>query len=134
MATRLSTWAAAAYLATVGPSLAFAQQAEQSTRQQQPSWDWPCPWHMWNAGWGFWWIFPLLMLLMIVFCAGIFFLGHSRAAATRIIRRMRPLPGFASYVCPMHREVRESAAGKCPKCGMDLLREGTRIGCSLTAA
>ncbi len=76
MATRLSTWAAAAYLATVGPSLAFAQQAEQSTRQQQPSWDWPCPWHMWNAGWGFWWIFPLLMLLMIVFCAGIFFLGH----------------------------------------------------------
>ena len=27
----------------------------------------------------------------------------------------------------MHREVRESAAGKCPKCGMDLLREGTRF-------
>ena len=33
----------------------------------------------------------------------------------------------AVYTCPMHREVRETNAGKCPKCGMALLPEGTRF-------
>lgn len=28
------------------------------------------------------------------------------------------------YVCPMHPEVRQPQAGKCPKCGMDLVLEG----------
>ena len=32
------------------------------------------------------------------------------------------------YICPMHRDVREGRAGKCPQCGMDLLLEGTRFG------
>ncbi len=31
------------------------------------------------------------------------------------------------YVCPMHSDVRQSVAGKCPKCGMNLLPEGTRF-------
>jgi 1-acyl-sn-glycerol-3-phosphate acyltransferase len=31
------------------------------------------------------------------------------------------------YVCPMHADVREPAAGKCPECGMGLLPEGTRF-------
>ena len=31
------------------------------------------------------------------------------------------------YLCPMHSEVRQANPGKCPKCGMDLLREGTRF-------
>jgi Cu+-exporting ATPase len=31
------------------------------------------------------------------------------------------------YTCPMHPEVREASAGKCPKCGMALLPEGTRF-------
>lgn len=43
---------------------------------QQPSWDWPGPWHMWGGGWGFWWMFPLFMLFMIALCVAIFFLGH----------------------------------------------------------
>ena len=30
--------------------------------------DWPYPWHMMGWGWGFGWIFPLLMVLGIVFC------------------------------------------------------------------
>jgi hypothetical protein len=30
-------------------------------------------------------------------------------------------------LCPMHPDVRESIAGKCPKCGMDLVPEGTRF-------
>ena len=31
------------------------------------------------------------------------------------------------YLCPMHRDVRQSNPGKCPKCGMDLVPEGTRF-------
>jgi len=34
----------------------------------------------------------------------------------------------AAYVCPMHADVRQSEPGKCPKCGMELLSEGTRFG------
>jgi Heavy metal binding domain len=32
------------------------------------------------------------------------------------------------YFCPMHPDVRQPNSGKCPKCGMDLLPEGTRFG------
>jgi heavy metal-binding protein len=32
-----------------------------------------------------------------------------------------------TYRCPMHRDVRRSTAGQCPKCGMDLVPEGTRF-------
>jgi hypothetical protein len=31
------------------------------------------------------------------------------------------------YVCPMHPEVRQPNAGKCPRCGMDTLPEGTKF-------
>jgi hypothetical protein len=31
------------------------------------------------------------------------------------------------YICPMHTDVRQPNPGKCPKCGMDLLPEGTRF-------
>jgi hypothetical protein len=33
-----------------------------------------------------------------------------------------------TYVCPMHPDVRQSSPGKCRKCGMALLPEGTRFG------
>jgi Heavy metal binding domain len=33
-----------------------------------------------------------------------------------------------AYICPMHSEVRQLGPGKCPKCRMDLLPEGTRFG------
>ena len=32
------------------------------------------------------------------------------------------------YFCPMHTEVRQDNPGKCPKCGMNLVQEGTRFG------
>jgi len=56
-------------------TLADAQQASDP-----PSWYWH---HMWGGGWGFWWIFPLLMFLfMIAMCVGVFLLmfrggGHA---------------------------------------------------------
>lgn len=33
-----------------------------------------------------------------------------------------------AYVCPMHPEVRQPDAGKCPRCGMNLVPEGARFG------
>lgn len=54
-------------IALCAPALASAQQEQY----------WPGPWHMWGGGWGFWWIFPLLMcLFMIAVCVGIFLLMH----------------------------------------------------------
>lgn len=32
------------------------------------------------------------------------------------------------YLCPMHSDIRESTAGKCPHCGMPLVPEGARFG------
>ena len=77
-----------ALLLSLSP-LAFAQTA--------PSWsygDWPGPWHMW--GWGFGWIFPVLMMVFL-FAACFFFmtrmpfghrhehLGDTTASALRIL-------------------------------------------------
>jgi putative membrane protein len=45
--------------------------------QQEPGpWNWPGPWHPWAGGWGFGWMFPLFMLLVIVVCAGFFLFAH----------------------------------------------------------
>ena len=35
--------------------------------------------------------------------------------------------GGPIYLCPMHPDVRQPQSGKCPKCGMDLLPEGTKF-------
>lgn len=32
------------------------------------------------------------------------------------------------YLCPMHRDIRQPNYGKCPKCHMYLVPEGTRFG------
>ena len=32
------------------------------------------------------------------------------------------------YFCPMHAAVRQRGPGRCPRCGMDLLPEGTKFG------
>jgi hypothetical protein len=32
------------------------------------------------------------------------------------------------FYCPMHRAVRQLGAGKCPHCGMALVREGSKWG------
>jgi Heavy metal binding domain len=31
------------------------------------------------------------------------------------------------YFCPMHSDIRQPTPGKCTKCGMDLVPEGTRF-------
>ncbi len=64
----------AAYFALFQPLLAIAQQTQQPTGPQ-PYWNCPGPWHMWGGGWGFWWIFPMIMLLFLIVLA-VFFLGR----------------------------------------------------------
>ena len=32
-----------------------------------------------------------------------------------------------TYLCPMHTDIRQPGPGKCTKCGMDLVPEGTRF-------
>ena len=71
---KLSALLTAAFLGMFRPLLALGQQAQPPG--PQPPWDWPGPWHMWSGGWGFWWIFPLFMLLIVILCVAIFFLGH----------------------------------------------------------
>ena len=40
---------------------------------------------------------------------------------------MNQKSGDQTYICPMHSHVRQPSPGKCPKCGMELLPEGTRF-------
>lgn len=66
-------------LALLFPTVALGQTGEAL---------WSCPgWRAWSGGWGYWWIFPLTMLL--VFAACMFFVmsrfmapHHSRARGT----------------------------------------------------
>ena len=77
MKTNLSVSLTLVFFSLFHSLRAFAQQTQQSTGP----WDWPGPWHMWSGGWGFWWIFPLFMLFMIVFCVAMFFVGHRSGGA-----------------------------------------------------
>lgn len=74
MATKLSVLLAAACFGLAQPLLSFAQQTQQPTGPQQPLWDCPGPWHMWSGVWAFWWIFPMIMLFLIVLA--VFFVGR----------------------------------------------------------
>lgn len=38
------------------------------------------------------------------------------------------MSGERLYLCPMHSDVRQPNPGKCPRCGMELIAEGTRFG------
>jgi putative membrane protein len=51
---------------------------------------------MWGGGWGFWWLFPLLMMFIIAFCIGGFFFGHRWGAR----HRHRGPPWHMSYRHP----------------------------------
>lgn len=68
----------AAWLTALVPIASYAQNAPQT-----PNWDWHGPWHMMHgSGWGFWWIFPLLMMvLMVVACVFMmrFIMGHGHS-------------------------------------------------------
>ena len=63
MTLKLSALSTAAFCTSFQAFAAFARQTQQPSSPQ-----WPGPWHMMGAGWGFWWIFPLFMLFMVAIC------------------------------------------------------------------
>lgn len=70
-------------LLLLDPFVALAQQAQESIAAQQA----PCggqgAWHMGLGAWGFWWIFPLFMFLMMVACIVHALRGHGSNAGSR---------------------------------------------------
>jgi len=73
MRTNLLASVTLAFFTVFHPLLALAQN---QPGPQQPPWDWPGPWHMWSGHWGFWWVFPLIMVFMIIACVAMLLLGH----------------------------------------------------------
>jgi uncharacterized membrane protein len=100
METKRSTLLTVVFFALFYPLQAFAQETPQPTGPQPPPWDWPG--HMML---GFWWIFPLCMLFMIVICMAFFFLahrsgwGHHHWGPWQMMERPRQAPpwGDATY-------------------------------------
>jgi putative membrane protein len=77
MLKRLSALPILIFIVLIAPLQAFAQQPQQPAAPPQ-GYYWPGPHHMWGDGygWHFWWMFPLMMLCMIVIFAVIFFLAR----------------------------------------------------------
>ena len=69
MITKLSVLLASVCFVLFEPLVALAQT--QQPTGPQPLWNCPGPWHMWGGGWGFWWIFPIFMLLFLVVVASL---------------------------------------------------------------
>jgi uncharacterized membrane protein len=79
MLKRLSALPILTFILLILPLQAVAQQPTQPAVPPQGYYG-PGPWHqMWGDGygWHFWWMFPLMMLCMIVFFAVIFFLART---------------------------------------------------------
>ena len=79
MLQKLLTSLMLCFVVIMHPLQASAQQAQPSPVPQPPQgYYWPAPWHMWGDGygWHFWWMFPLMMLFMVVMFAVIFFLAR----------------------------------------------------------
>ena len=73
MSKRLAALPMLTFMLVLEPLLAIAQQTE-SPGPPQASYG-PGPWHMWSGayGWPFWWMFPLMMLFMLLVCGVVFF-------------------------------------------------------------
>ena len=77
MADRKSLQLPLISIALAVSGLAFAQ----APGSQPYGWDCPGPWHMWGAGWGLWWIFPLFMFLMFAVILVLFLRRAGSASA-----------------------------------------------------
>ena len=67
MLKKLAILPLVAFIVIIEPLQAVAQQ----TAPQPPYGYGPGPWHMWSYGWHFWWMFPFMMLLLLVACGAI---------------------------------------------------------------
>lgn len=76
MSTKLSAFLTVGVFVLFHAVLASAQQTQPPMGPPQPPWGWPGPWHMRGVCWGFGWIGPLIMLLIILVCAASVLLGR----------------------------------------------------------
>jgi putative membrane protein len=62
------------------PLQVLAQQTQPAPTPQAPPVYWHGPWHMWGdgPGWHFWWMGPVMMLVMLLFCATILYFLFGR--------------------------------------------------------
>jgi putative membrane protein len=78
MLKKLSALPLLIFILLIGPLQAIAQQQQPSAPPQDYYWHGHGPWDMWGDGygWHFWWMFPLMMLCMLIFFALIFFVAR----------------------------------------------------------
>jgi len=83
MLKRLSALPILIFIVLIAPLQAFAQQSPQPAAPPQ-GYYWPGPpWHhMWGDGygWPFWWMFPMMILFIIIVCAVVFFVARGVCA------------------------------------------------------
>jgi hypothetical protein len=63
----------------------------------------------------------MLMAIAILFSAATVFAAHTNTAVADTTKKAKPAK--VQYTCPMHPEVLSDKPGKCPKCGMTLVKK-----------
>ncbi len=65
----------------------------------------------------------MLMAVAILFSAATVFAARTTTAVADTTRTKKVKPAKVQYTCPMHPEVLSDKPGKCPKCGMTLVKK-----------
>ena len=65
----------------------------------------------------------MLLAIAIVFSAASVFAVHSNTAVSDTAKTKKVKPVKVQYTCTMHPEVISDKPGKCPKCGMTLVKK-----------
>jgi rRNA maturation endonuclease Nob1 len=63
------------------------------------------------------------MAVVIMFSAVTVFAAHSNTAVSDTTKAKKVKPIKVQYTCTMHPEVLSDKPGKCPKCGMELVKK-----------
>ena len=88
MLKKLSALPVLASIVLIEPLRAIAQQTQPAPPPQPPEWYYgPGPWHMWGGhmwndgyGWPLWWMFPMMLLFMLLVGGAIFFVAWRASA------------------------------------------------------
>ncbi|WP_184550996.1 heavy metal-binding domain-containing protein [Mucilaginibacter sp. FT3.2] len=64
-----------------------------------------------------------LMAVAILFSAVTVFAAHTSTTVSDTSKTKKVKPVKVQYTCPMHPEVLSDKPGKCPKCGMTLVKK-----------
>ncbi|WP_114940176.1 heavy metal-binding domain-containing protein [Mucilaginibacter endophyticus] len=65
----------------------------------------------------------MLMAVAILFSSATVFAANSTTAVSDTTKTKKVKPAKVQYTCTMHPEVLSDKPGKCPKCGMTLVKK-----------